>query len=321
LTVEREKAGAVGELDVRQAENIWRNTEALIPPLEASRRQLMHALAVLIGVPPYNMEAELGRRSIPAAPSDVVVGIPADLLRRRPDVRRAEREVAAQHARIGIATSDLYPAVSILGTIGWEAASASQLFTSDSVRGSVGPSIRWNILNYGRISNNIVAQDARTQELIARYEQTVLEANAEVEDAIVAFLQGQAELEQVSLAEAAARRAYELADLLYREGRVDYTRVLLASEFLTDNQDLLARSQANVALNLIQVYKALGGGWVTRFTGPEAIQGQVVPVPAENVGAPPDGAPPMPPIPDSSQAPPVPQLPPSEPLPMPGLKP
>jgi NodT family efflux transporter outer membrane factor (OMF) lipoprotein len=320
LTVIREKAGAVSELDVRQAENIWRNTEALIPPLEAGRRQLMHALAVLIGVPPYNMDAELGRRSIPAAPTDVVVGIPADLLRRRPDVRRAEREVAAQHARIGIATSDLYPAVSILGTIGWEAASGSQLFTPDSVRGAVGPSIRWNILNYGRISNNIVAQDARTQELIARYEQAVLEANAEVEDAIAAFLQSQAQLEQVSLAEAAARRAYELAVLLYREGRVDYSRVLLASDFLTDNQDLLALTQADVAVNLIQIYKALGGGWVTRFAGPEVAQGAIGPVPAENVGAPPAGPPPMPPSPEPAQAPP-PQLPPQEPLPMPGLRP
>ncbi len=160
LTVARLRQGAISELDVKQAENIWRTTEATIPPLRAGRRQLIDALAVLMGVPPFDMTAQLGHGPIPTAPREVVVGIPADLLRRRPDVRRAEREVAAQNARIGIATSDLYPAVSILGTIGWEAENASQWFTPESVRGGVGPSIRWNILNYGRIRNNIVVQDA-----------------------------------------------------------------------------------------------------------------------------------------------------------------
>ena len=176
-------------------------------------------------------------RPIPTASRDVVVGIPAELLSRRPDVRRAEREVAAQSARIGIAASDLYPTVSILGTLGWNADDFVDLFTSDAFRGDVGPSIRWNILNYGRIRNNVIAQDARFQTLIAEYEQTVLAANAEAEDAIVAFLKSQAELAQTELAATAAESALTLSVTQYREGATDYARVLLATDFLTDSQD------------------------------------------------------------------------------------
>ena len=269
LTVVRQREGAVSDLDVQQAANIWHTTAATIPGFEAGLRQSQNALAVLLGVPPYDMTAELGDdHDIPTAPRDVVVGIPAELLGRRPDVRRAEREVAAQSARIGIAVSDLYPTVSILGTLGWNAEDLDDLFTSDAFRGAVGPSIRWNILNYGRIRNNVIAQDARFQTLIAEYEQTVLEANAEAEDAIIAFLKSQAELEQTQLAATAAEKALTLSVTQYREGAADYGRVLLATDFLTDSQDQLALSQANVATSLIQIYRALGGGWTTRLMLP-----------------------------------------------------
>ncbi|MCI0742512.1 MAG: TolC family protein, partial [Gemmataceae bacterium] len=183
-------------------------------------------------------------------------------------VRRAEREVAAQSARIGIAASDLYPTVTIFGTLGWNADDLDDLFTSDAFRGEVGPSIRWNILNYGRIRNNVIAQDARFQSLIADYEQTVLEANREAEDAIIAFLKSQAELAESELAATAAEKALTLSVTQYREGATDYARVLLATDFLTDSQDQLALSQANVATSLIQIYRALGGGWTTRLTPP-----------------------------------------------------
>ncbi len=269
LTDIRQREGAVSDLDVQQAANIWHTTAATIPAFEAGLRQSQNALAVLLGVPPYDMIAELGDdRAIPTAPREVVVGIPAALLGRRPDVRRAEREVAAQSARIGIAASDLYPTVSILGTLGWNAEDIDDLFTSDAFRGAVGPSIHWNILNYGRIRNNVIAQEARFQALIAEYEQSVLEANAEAEDAIIAFLKSQAELEQSQLAASAAERALTLSVTQYREGATDYTRVLLATDFLTDSQDQLALSQANVATSLIQIYRALGGGWTTRLTLP-----------------------------------------------------
>jgi outer membrane protein TolC len=234
--------------------------------LEAGLRQAENALAVLLGVPPYDIAAELGSgQAIPLAPRDVVVGIPAALLSRRPDVRRAEREVAAQSARIGLAAADLYPQVTILGSLGWNADSADDLFKSTSFRGNVGPSIRWNVLNYGRIRNNILAQDALFQSLIAEYEQTVLKANQEAEDAIIAFLKSQEELEQTQLAATAAEQALSLSVTQYREGATDYGRVLLATDFLTDSQDQLALSQANVATSLIDIYRALGGGWMTRL--------------------------------------------------------
>jgi NodT family efflux transporter outer membrane factor (OMF) lipoprotein len=268
LTVIRQREGAVSDLDVQQAANIWHTTAATIPAFETGLRQSQNALAVLLGVPPYDMTGELGDFPIPTAPREVVVGIPAELLGRRPDVRRAEREVAAQSARIGIAASDLYPTVSILGTLGWNAADLDDLFTSEAFRGAVGPSIRWNILNYGRIRNNVIAQDARFQTLIAEYEQTVLDANAEAEDAIIEFLKSQAALEQTQLAATAAERALNLSVTQYREGATDYGRVLLATDFLTDSQDHLALSQASVATSLIQVYRALGGGWTTRLSLP-----------------------------------------------------
>jgi NodT family efflux transporter outer membrane factor (OMF) lipoprotein len=277
LTVIRQREGAVSDLDVQQAANIWHTTAATIPSLEAGLRQSQNALAVLLGVPPYDMTVELNGGPIPLAPREVVVGIPAALLSRRPDVRRAEREVAAQSARIGLAASDLYPTVTILGSLGWNAEDVDDLFTSEAFRGNVGPSFRWNILNYGRIRNNVVAQDARFQSLIAEYEQTVLAANAEAEDAIIAFLKSQAELAETQLAATAAERALTLSVTQYREGATDYARVLLATDFLTDSQDQLALSQANVATSLIQVYRALGGGWMTRLTMPN-IDADVEPI-------------------------------------------
>ncbi|MEX2317834.1 MAG: efflux transporter outer membrane subunit [Pirellulales bacterium] len=268
----REREGDVSSLDVLQSENIYRTTAASIPRFEAAVRQSRNALAVLLGVPPHDMTAELAANTqIPVAPRDVVVGIPAELLGRRPDIRRAEREVAAQSARIGVAVSDLFPAVSILGSLGWEAEHAGDLFTSEAFRGNVGPSIRWNILHYGRIQANILAQDARYQELVARYEQTVLAANAEAEDAIIAFLKSQDELNEISQAASAAERGLGIGLTQYREGAADYNRVLLVTDFLTSSQDQMAQTQANVALNLIRIYKALGGGWTTRFTSPDAV--------------------------------------------------
>jgi len=269
LTEVRQREGAVSDLDVQQAANIWHTTAALIPAFEAGLRQSENALAVLMGVPPYDMTSELGdSQPIPTARPDLVVGIPAELLSRRPDVRRAEREVAAQSARIGIAAADLYPSVSIFGSLGWNAENASDLLSSESFRGNVGPTIRWNILNYGRIGNNVVSQDARLQTLIAEYEQTVLVANREAEDGIVGFLKGQTQLAQTELAATAAERALSLSVTQYREGAIDYGRVLLATNFLTDSQDQLALSRANVSTNLILVYRALGGGWTTRLTNP-----------------------------------------------------
>jgi NodT family efflux transporter outer membrane factor (OMF) lipoprotein len=183
--------GATTRLDVTQGQSNLSQTQAIIPPLEALRRQAANQLCILLGMPPRNMEEMLGRRTIPLAPPRVVVGIPADLLRRRPDVRRAEREAAAQSAQIGIATAELYPHFSITGSIFFDAANFPDLIDPRSLAGNVGPSFNWSILNYGRLVNNIRVQDARFQQLVLAYQETVLRANAEVENALVGFLKAQ----------------------------------------------------------------------------------------------------------------------------------
>jgi outer membrane protein TolC len=217
----------------------------------------------------------------------VAIGIPAELLRRRPDVRRAEREVAAQSAMIGIATADLYPAFSISGTIFLDAMNFKDLFDADSIAGSVGPAFRWNILNYGRLTNNIRVQEARFQQLAVQYQNVVLRANAEAENAIVSFLKAQQQAKSLSQSTDAARESVELVSNQYRQGIVDFNRVFDSQIFLTQQQDQLAIAQGSVAQNLIQLYKALGGGWQIRLgnSAPQAL-----PAPGQpGVPSPPSG--------------------------------
>jgi outer membrane protein TolC len=196
----------------------------------------------------------------------VIVGVPCDLLRRRPDVRRAERQVAAQSARIGVAISDLYPHFSLLGTIGLEAEHFSELFdTPGSMIGNITPGVRWDILNYGRLTNNVRVQDARFQELAYAYQDRVLNAGREVEDSMVFFLRSQEETEHLRASAAAAARTVEITEEQYRQGAVDFTAVYLFQITLTEAQDQLAASQGDIALGLIGVYRALGGGWEIRL--------------------------------------------------------
>ncbi|MHB1037419.1 MAG: efflux transporter outer membrane subunit [Pirellulales bacterium] len=206
LAVIKFQNGATTRLDVTQGQSNLSQTEATIPPLEAARRQAANQLCILLGIPPRNLDDVLaGRRGVPSAPPEVCVGIPADLLRQRPDVRRAEREAAAQSALIGVATSDLYPHFSITGTIFLDATRFADLFKSGSMGGSVGPSFRWDVLNYGRLVNNIRVQDARFQQLAVRYQNVVLQANAEAEDAIVGFLQAQQQVKFLAESTVAAQ--------------------------------------------------------------------------------------------------------------------
>jgi NodT family efflux transporter outer membrane factor (OMF) lipoprotein len=259
------QGGAVTELDAAQAASLLEDTRSLIPGLEASIRQTENTLCILLGIPPRNLEDILnGARPIPAAPAEVAVGIPAELLRRRPDVRRAERELASQSAQIGIAKADLLPRLSLTGTISLTAEDFADLFKGSSFEAFGGPTLRWAILNYGRISSNVRIQDARFQALLGAYEDTVLRAQAEVENAIAAFLGAQRQVDHLARSVKAAERAVELADLQYREGAVDYTRVLNTQQFLVDEQDRLVSTQGSVALSLTSLYKALGGGWELR---------------------------------------------------------
>jgi NodT family efflux transporter outer membrane factor (OMF) lipoprotein len=265
LADQRFAAGATSKLDVTQARSNLAETEALIPELEAQRRQANNRLCVLLGIPPEDLQSMIGQSAIPTAPPDVVVGIPADLLRRRPDVRRAEREVAAQSARIGIAESDLYPQFVINGTLFLNADDFQRMFDSGAWAGSIGPSFRWNVLNYGRIVNNIRVEDARFRQLAVEYENTVLQANEEAENALVGFLRAQEQYRSLAESVAAAKESVELIRSLYREGKADYGRVFFAEFFLTIQQDDLAVVEGDIAQNLIQLYKALGGGWELRL--------------------------------------------------------
>jgi NodT family efflux transporter outer membrane factor (OMF) lipoprotein len=257
--------GAVSDLDVQQALAILGATEALVPALEKGRRQAQNRLCTLLGMPPYDLQAELGGPgTIPIAPPEVAVGIPAELLERRPDVRRAEREAAAQCAQIGIAETELYPRIAITGTIALESEKFSQLFDTGSLTGMVGPGLRWNVLNYGRIRNNVVVQDARFQQLVLQYQETVLRANEEAENAIVSFLRDQERVRALQRSTAAAARSVELSQLQYEQGLIDFQRLLDSQRALVLQQDALAEAQGSVALSLVALYKALGGGWQTR---------------------------------------------------------
>ncbi len=216
-------------------------------------------------MPPTELAARLGKAPIPASPPEAVVGIPADLIRRRPDLRSAERLVAAQNAQIGVAEANFYPAFFINGNIGYEAMSLGRLFASKSFTGQVGPAFQWNILNYGRLLNNVRLQDFKTQELTAVYQQKVLTAAQEVEGGLVTFLNARREAEHLAASVKAAERAVKLTTDQLNAGVIDFTPVFVASQFLAQDQNIYAQARGDIALGLIAVYRALGGGWELRL--------------------------------------------------------
>ena len=203
------------------------------------------------------------RIEIPTAPEYVVVGMPADLLRRRPDVRRAERLAAAQAEQIGIAEADWYPAITINGTLGWQAQHLSQLFRPSSLNSSVGPSFQWDLLNYGRIKNNVRLQDAQFQELVATYQETVLEGDLEVENGIVTFVQAHQRARDLRVSVDEAWIALEVLVAQYRAGLsgIDFNRYATIQQTLITQQDSWAQARGQISQGLIQVYRGLGGGW------------------------------------------------------------
>ncbi|MHB1424470.1 MAG: efflux transporter outer membrane subunit [Gemmataceae bacterium] len=267
--------GVATEVDVTQARANLAQTEALIPPLETGLRQANNQLCVLLGQPPHPLTPTLspwmergqgeGIAPIPAAPAEVAVGIPADLLRRRPDVRQAERQAAAQAARIGIAEADLYPRFVLFGFIGYTADTFAKLFDASSYTGFIVPIFQWNILNYGRLLNNIRAQRARFQGQVFTYQQTVLRAAREAEDALVAFLRSQEQAQRLADSAANYQRTVEVVTDQYRNGIADFNRVYTTEAALVVQQDQLADVRGNIALNLIALYRALGGGWEVCF--------------------------------------------------------
>jgi outer membrane protein TolC len=236
-------------------------TEATVPGLEISLRQANNRLCTLLGTPTTDLMEDIGTASIPTAPPELALGIPTDLLRRRPDVGEAERNLAAQSAQIGIAEAELYPQFVLNGDISIQAERFTKLWRGNSFGYSAGPSFTWNILNYGRLINNVRFQEAAFQELVATYQNTVLEANQEVEDALVAFLQIQEKVLLLTENVQALQKSLDLAIIQFTEGAIDFTAIFVLQGALTSAQDQLGVAQGNVILSLINVYKALGGGW------------------------------------------------------------
>jgi NodT family efflux transporter outer membrane factor (OMF) lipoprotein len=259
------KGGTTTGLDPAQAAALLRDTEAQAIDLETRILQTKSTLCVLLGLPPKDLSELLGNtRTIPSAPDQIAVGIPADLLRRRPDVRRAERVLAAQSAVIGVAAADLYPSFSLAGELGLAAEHFSGLWRGNSLQAFAGPSFRWAVLNYGRIENNIRVQDAAYQALISEYESVVLRAQGEVETAVAGFLGAQRQVLALTQSVDSAMKAVDLAEQQYRGGIADYTRVLTTQDFLTTEQSRLVATRGSVALNVVALYRALGGGWELR---------------------------------------------------------
>jgi NodT family efflux transporter outer membrane factor (OMF) lipoprotein len=266
----RFEGGATSERDVQQALTQLNSTEATIPQLETLLRQQLNALSTLLGLPPGDLGERLsGASGIPSVPMEVSVSLPADLLRRRPDIRSAEYQAAAQCAQIGVAKADLFPAFSLSGNFGLLATDIGQFKLGDvtswrSRTGSIGPAFQWNVLNYGQITNNVRLQDARFQELIVSYQNTVLQAQKEVENGLVSFLKAQERVGSLVKAVNAAKRTVDLSVIQYREGATDYTTVLTAQKDLLSQQDNLAQGQGDIPQGLISVYRAFGGGWEIR---------------------------------------------------------
>ncbi|HKP94304.1 MAG TPA: efflux transporter outer membrane subunit [Fibrobacteria bacterium] len=263
-------AGATSELDVTQSRTLLESTRATVPQLEIGLIQAQNALSTLLGRPTGDLKALLRTsKGIPAAPGTIPVEMPAGLLQRRPDVRNAEFLAIAQNARIGVAKADFYPRFTLFGSIGLQATSgvdgvSANLFDPGSLFYTAGPRLIWPILNYGRIGNNVRVQDARLQQALVHYENTVLIAAREVEDGLAGYLKSREAEASARAAAISAARSVELSLIQYREGAVDYLRVLEAQRSQLEEDNALANAQSAIATNLISLYKALGGGWELR---------------------------------------------------------
>ncbi len=268
LTLWREQAGLSDELAAQQARYNLENTRSQIPTLRMGLEEAMNRVAVLLGEQPGKVHGELEKREpIPVTPLKAAVGVPADLLRRRPDIRWAERELAAQTARIGVATADLYPRFALSGFIGMEAISLNNLLSNlsftDSWTLSGGPRMSWSVFDAGAIRQNIEAQSALQEQALIQYEATILSALEDVENALVSYAEEQHRRGALNEATQAAQRAAELAQNNYQAGLADFSDVLDAQRSLLSFQDQLTQSNGTVTSNLIRLYKALGGGWTS----------------------------------------------------------
>lgn len=264
LVSARREAGLTSQLDVDQARYNLENTRAQIPSLQTGLDQSKNRLAVLLGKNPGAVDDVLAKQeAIPVTPVEVAVGVPAETLRQRPDVRSAERQLAAQTARVGVATADLYPKFQLLGSIGLESLSLDNLFLGNSRTYRYGPSFSWAIFTAGRIRQNIEVQNALAEQALIQYQSTILTALEEVENALVAYADEQVRRQSLVEAAQAAQRAADLAETQYASGLVDFQTVLDAQRSLLSFQEQLSVSEGEVVSNLVRLYKALGGGWTS----------------------------------------------------------
>ncbi len=265
LTTNRFNAGLSSKLDIRQAELNLAETESLMPSLHIQLERAMNRLGVLSGQRPAALWLGLSDAGeIPSPPKAVLVGVPVDLLRRRPDVRAAERSLAAQHARIGVAKADFFPSLTLPGTFVLEALDTGDLINSGSLAYGFGPSLRWNLFAGGAILNKVRAEKARTEQLQHAYEKSVLLAVEDVENAMISFVRGQDRIGSLHQSVAAAEHSVELVTTLYKSGLTDFQNVLDMQRSLFQQQDLLAVAEGDVARSFVQLFAALGGGWEPR---------------------------------------------------------
>ncbi|MDA8139556.1 MAG: efflux transporter outer membrane subunit [Desulfobacteraceae bacterium] len=272
LTQSRFKAGLTDELAVQGASYALAGTRAQIPALQARLVASMNSLDVLLGLTPGTVHAQLSAKApIPVPPASVAVGVPAETLRNRPDVRRAERQLAAQTALIGVAKADLYPKLSLVGTIGYEAQNlqnignaSNNLLDSGNLTYRYGPSVSWAIFRGGAVFQNIEVQNARQEQALKFYKSTVLSALGEAESALAAYAREQERRDQLVTATQAASMAFKLARNQYQAGLVDFSVVLIAQQSMLNYEDQLALSEGAVTTNLVKLYKSLGGGWTAQ---------------------------------------------------------
>ena len=262
LTSNRFENGLGNDLDVQQAKALLNATEAQVPSLQTGFDESVYSLAVLLGQPPGALVDEMSATNrIPLTPPFVPVGLPADLLQRRPDIQQAERQLAAATAQIGVAKADLWPKFSLTGLVGLQSVSANNWFDYASKYWDAGPTVQWEIFEAGSIVANVHVQNARQEEALDQYRQTVLVALQDTENALTAYAREQVRRESLAQSVDADRQALDLATQLYKSGLADFLRVLNSEASLYTAQDALVQSDQTVSLDLVQLYKALGGGW------------------------------------------------------------
>jgi NodT family efflux transporter outer membrane factor (OMF) lipoprotein len=262
LTELRRNAGLTSDFDTTRARAQAESTRAAIPALEAQAQRLIHAIALLLGSQPDAVQAELSvAADMPAGPPEVPVGLPSDLLRRRPDVRQAERQIAGSAARVGVAVSNLYPKFSLTSSGGGQSGTLLNILSGAARLWSFGSGLSWGLLNYPATMANIQAAESREQQSMATYEKTVLTALKDVEDALAGYTKEKERHASLAKATEANRKALELANLRYEKGLSNFLEVLDAQRSVYSSEDALTQNRGNINTELVSLYKALGGGW------------------------------------------------------------